>query len=107
MSRAANHLAEGDPPHGNSFGRHLCPPVDATGRGRTPGANELQVAFTCAQCYGQTKAAQFPVPLHEFRANRYSYGGRPFIRKSQTHFGWNWGPGCARAPSLMTSLVTS
>ena len=57
------------------------------------GANELAVAFTCAQCYGQTAAALFPVPLHEFRANRYSYGGRPFVRKSQTHFGWNWGPG--------------
>lgn len=55
--------------------------------------NELLVAFTCAQCYGQTQAAAFPVPLREFRANRYSYSGRPFIRKSQTHFGWNWGPG--------------
>ena len=57
------------------------------------GANLLQVSFTCAQCAGQALAYAFPVPLHEFRANRYSYGGRPFVRKSQTHFGWNWGPG--------------
>eukprot|EP01047_Picozoa_sp_COSAG01_P001850 COSAG01_NODE_45_length_32100_cov_28.037218_27_plen_1119_part_00 len=57
------------------------------------GANHLQVSFICAQSAGQTLAYQFPVPLREFRANRYSYGGRPFVRKSQTHFGWNWGPG--------------
>ena len=57
------------------------------------GANELSVSFTCAQCYGQTAAAAFPVPLAEYHAYRYSYSGRPFVRKSQTHFGWNWGPG--------------
>jgi hypothetical protein len=56
-------------------------------------ANELVVRFTCAQAYGQTAAAAYPVPLREFRANRYSYSGRPWVRKSQTHFGWNWGPG--------------
>ena len=56
-------------------------------------ANELVVSFTNPQAVGQSAAAAFPIPLHEFRANRYSYGGRPFVRKSQTHFGWNWGPG--------------
>jgi len=35
-------------------------------------ANELVVRFTCAQCYGQAAAAAYPVPLREFRANRYS-----------------------------------
>ena len=56
-------------------------------------ANELSVRFTNPQAVGQTAAADYPVPLREFRANRYSYSGRPFVRKSQTHFGWNWGPG--------------
>lgn len=56
-------------------------------------ANEITVTFTCAQCYGQAAAAAYPVPLREFRANRFSYSGRPWVRKSQTHFGWNWGPG--------------
>ena len=56
-------------------------------------ANELVVSFTNPQAVGQTAAAAYPIPLREFRANRYSYSGRPFVRKSQTHFGWNWGPG--------------
>eukprot|EP01043_Picozoa_sp_COSAG02_P016126 COSAG02_NODE_703_length_18313_cov_58.533652_9_plen_504_part_00 len=56
-------------------------------------SNELTVSFTNPEAVGQTAAAQYPVPLREFRANRYSYSGRPFVRKSQTHFGWNWGPG--------------
>ena len=56
-------------------------------------ANELTVSFTNPEAVGQTAAAEYPIPLREFRANRYSYSGRPFVRKSQTHFGWNWGPG--------------
>ena len=45
----------------------------------------------CWCCFCTSMHTQ--VPLREFRANRYSYSGRPFVRKSQTHFGWNWGPG--------------
>ena len=58
---------------------------------QAPILNTVQVAFECAQSYGQRQAAAYPVQLREFRANRFSFSGRPFVRKSQTHFGWNWG----------------
>lgn len=32
--------------------------------------NTISVSFQCAQCVGQTLAAQYPIPLREFKANR-------------------------------------
>ncbi|WP_436911886.1 beta-mannosidase [Halosimplex marinum] len=56
-----------------------------------PGENEIAVAFRSPVEYGQERAAEYP---YEVPAIRYPVDqpGRPFIRKAQCHYGWDWGP---------------
>ncbi|ELZ23194.1 glycoside hydrolase family 2 sugar binding protein [Halosimplex carlsbadense 2-9-1] len=56
-----------------------------------PGENEITVAFRSPVEYGQERAAEYP---YEVPCIRYPVDqpGRPFIRKAQCHYGWDWGP---------------
>lgn len=56
----------------------------------------VPVAAGCTSCRS-TQRRLTPSPLGTrgcaTTPTRYSYSGRPFVRKCQAHFGWNWGPG--------------
>jgi len=56
-----------------------------------PGENEITVEFRSPVEYGQERAAEYP---YEVPCIRYPVDqpGRPFIRKAQCHYGWDWGP---------------
>ncbi|WP_135363787.1 beta-mannosidase [Halosimplex halophilum] len=56
-----------------------------------PGENEVTVAFRSPVEYGQERAAEYP---YEVPCIRYPVDqpGRPFVRKAQCHYGWDWGP---------------
>jgi len=56
-----------------------------------PGENEIAVAFRSPVEYGQERAAEYPydVPCIRYPVDQ---PGRPFIRKAQCHYGWDWGP---------------
>jgi len=56
-----------------------------------PGENEITVAFRSPVEYGQERAAEYP---YEVPCIRYPVDqpGRPFVRKAQCHYGWDWGP---------------
>jgi len=56
-----------------------------------PGENEVRVRFRSPVEYGQERAAEYP---YEVPCIRYPVDqpGRPFIRKAQCHYGWDWGP---------------
>jgi len=56
-----------------------------------PGENELRVRFRSPVEYGQERAADYP---YEVPCIRYPVDqpGRPFVRKAQCHYGWDWGP---------------
>jgi len=56
-----------------------------------PGENELRVRFRSPVEYGQERAAEYP---YEVPCIRYPVDqpGRPFVRKAQCHYGWDWGP---------------
>ncbi|QPV63348.1 glycoside hydrolase family 2 protein [Halosimplex litoreum] len=56
-----------------------------------PGDNEVTVAFRSPVEYGQERAAEYP---YEVPCIRYPVDqpGRPFVRKAQCHYGWDWGP---------------
>jgi beta-mannosidase len=55
------------------------------------GENEVTVAFRSPVEYGQERAAEYP---YEVPCIRYPVDqpGRPFVRKAQCHYGWDWGP---------------
>ena len=56
-----------------------------------PGENEIGVAFRSPVEYGRERAAEYP---YEVPCIRYPVDqpGRPFVRKAQCHYGWDWGP---------------
>ena len=56
-----------------------------------PGDNEITVRFRSPVEYGQERAAEYP---YEVPCIRYPVDqpGRPFVRKAQCHYGWDWGP---------------
>ena len=55
------------------------------------GQNELRVVFESPVEYARTQEQSHP---YEVPGIRYpvDHPGRPFIRKAQCHFGWDWGP---------------
>ena len=55
------------------------------------GENEVTVRFRSPVEYGIEKAEEY---LYEVPCIRYPVDqpGRPFIRKAQCHYGWDWGP---------------
>ena len=56
-----------------------------------PGTNDVTVRFHSPVEYGQERADKYP---YEVPCIRYPVDqpGRPFIRKAQCHYGWDWGP---------------
>eukprot|EP00698_Gefionella_okellyi_P014343 TRINITY_DN3979_c0_g1_i4.p1 TRINITY_DN3979_c0_g1~~TRINITY_DN3979_c0_g1_i4.p1 ORF type:complete len:684 (-),score=136.11 TRINITY_DN3979_c0_g1_i4:579-2630(-) len=58
------------------------------------GTNTIVVQFTSAVKYGAAQAAQYPyeVPYVQFPDQ---IDNRPFVRKAQSHFAWDWGPAFA------------
>ncbi|MCU4802216.1 glycoside hydrolase family 2 protein [Halobacteria archaeon HArc-gm2] len=55
------------------------------------GENEVVVRFRSPVEYGVEQAEEYP---YEVPCTRYPVDqpGRPFVRKAQCHFGWDWGP---------------
>jgi beta-mannosidase len=55
------------------------------------GENEVVVRFRSPVEYGVERAEEYP---YEVPCTRYPVDqpGRPFVRKAQCHFGWDWGP---------------
>ncbi|WP_459191019.1 beta-mannosidase [Halosimplex sp. J119] len=55
------------------------------------GENEISVRFRSPVEYGEERMAEYP---YEVPCGRYPVDqpGRPFIRKAQCHYGWDWGP---------------
>uniref|UniRef100_A0A7S3LUS4 beta-mannosidase n=1 Tax=Palpitomonas bilix TaxID=652834 RepID=A0A7S3LUS4_9EUKA len=56
------------------------------------GLNTIELQFFSAAAYAEEKGKAYPYSVPGFDA---IYGGdayRNFIRKSQCHFGWDWGP---------------
>jgi len=56
-----------------------------------PGENEVVVEFRSPVEYGieQSEAYPYEVPCIRYPVDQ---PGRPFIRKAQCHYGWDWGP---------------
>ncbi|MFB6150258.1 MAG: glycoside hydrolase family 2 protein [Haloarculaceae archaeon] len=56
-----------------------------------PGDNEVRVQFRSPVEYGVEKMEEYPyeVPHTHYPVEQ---PGRPFIRKAQCHYGWDWGP---------------
>ena len=55
-----------------------------------PGENELRIQFTSALRVGQAKLAERY--LHNWSTDAEKLPGGNYIRKAQSHFGWDWGP---------------
>ncbi|CEM35958.1 unnamed protein product [Vitrella brassicaformis CCMP3155] len=58
------------------------------------GRNELSFRFANAIHVGEREAARFPYPV-PVTENLYDLPNRNFVRKAQSDFGWDWGPGFA------------
>ncbi|WP_459191525.1 beta-mannosidase [Halosimplex sp. J119] len=75
---------------GESVNMHVGNEFDVTGALHA-GENEVAVRFRSPVEYGEERAAAHP---YEVPCIRYPVDqpGRPFIRKAQCHYGWDWGP---------------
>ncbi|WP_436925767.1 beta-mannosidase [Halosimplex amylolyticum] len=75
---------------GESVNMHVGNEFDAADA-LEPGENEVTVEFHSPVDYGQERAAEYP---YEVPCIRYPVDqpGRPFVRKAQCHYGWDWGP---------------
>ncbi|MFB6202381.1 MAG: glycoside hydrolase family 2 protein [Halorhabdus sp.] len=56
-----------------------------------PGENEVRVQFRSPVAYAleQAETAPYEIPHTHYPVEQ---PGRPFVRKAQCHFGWDWGP---------------
>ena len=89
LDTVATVLVNGEPV-GESINMHVGNEFDVA-EAIEPGENDITVQFRSPVAYGIEQMDQHPhdVPYIHYPVEQ---PGRPFIRKAQCHYGWDWGP---------------